>query len=178
MPPETVDGRRVKGERRRAALLEATLRIVGRDGLAAVTQRGVAAEAGVPASAVLYYFATVDDLLVATLVAVNDRWIDALAALPADRDAALRELAALVSASGEHGLAEYELCLLAARRPELRQETARWWQALDALAGRLAPGPSAAAFSAGVDGLLLRACASGPADPAATLAVLEQLGVR
>jgi DNA-binding transcriptional regulator YbjK len=152
------DGRRVKGERRRRLLLDATLRLVGREGVVAVTQRAVAAEAGVAPSAVLYYFPTVDDLLVAALVDVNDRWVAALGELPADRPAALDALAALVvgSPTGDEGLAEFELYLLAARRPELRAELDRWWRALDTLAARLAP-DRAVAFAAALDGLFLRA---------------------
>ena len=101
------DGRRVKGERRRRLLLDATVALVGRAGTAAVTQRAVAAEAGVAPSAVLYYFPTVDDLLVAALVDVNDRWVGALRDLPAGRTAALDALAALVEAgpTGDAGLA-------------------------------------------------------------------------
>jgi DNA-binding transcriptional regulator YbjK len=168
------DGRRVKGERRRRLLLDATLRLVGRAGVVAVTQRAVAAEAAVAPSAVLYYFPTVDDLLVAALVDVNDRWVTALGELPADRSAALDALAVLImsTSAGDAGLAEYELYLLAARRPELRPELDRWWGALDAVAARLAP-DRAAAFSAALDGLFLRACVgSGPTDVRATLARL------
>lgn len=175
MPPETLDGRRAKGERRRRLLLDAALRVVGRDGVAAVTQRGVAAEAGVAPSAVLYYFPTVDDLLVAALVDVNDRWVGALEDLPADRDAALDGLVELVLRSPEHGLAEYELCLLAARRPQLRPELERWWRALDALAARLTDGSRASAVAAGLDGLFLRGCAGGPTGARHVREVLEQL---
>lgn len=152
------DGRRVKGERRRRLLLDATLRLVGRAGAVAVTQRAVAAEAGVAPSAVLYYFPTVDDLLVAALRDVNDRWVGALQDLPADRSAALDALAVMVrgSPTGDEGLAEFELYLLSARRPELRPELDRWWGALDAVADRLAP-DRATAFAAALDGLFLRA---------------------
>lgn len=164
------DGRLVKGERRRRLLLDATLRLVGRGGPGAVTQRAVAAEAGVAPSAVLYYFPTVDDLLVAALVDVNDRWVTALDDLPVDLDA----LAALLagSSAGDAGLAEYELYLLAARRPELRPELDRWWEALDALAVRFAP-DRAVAFSAALDGLFLRACTG--ADPDRIRAALADL---
>jgi DNA-binding transcriptional regulator YbjK len=170
------DGRRVKGERRRRLLLDATVALVGRAGTAAVTQRAVAAEAGVAPSAVLYYFPTVDDLLVAALVDVNDRWVGALRDLPAGRTAALDALAALVEAgpAGHAGLAEYELYLLAARRPELHAELDRWWRALDDLAARLAPARSAA-FSAALDGLFLRASTgAGPEDVRAVLAQLTR----
>ncbi|MHA6784426.1 TetR/AcrR family transcriptional regulator [Pseudonocardia saturnea] len=171
MPP---DGRRAKGERRRRLLLEATLRLVGRAGTAAVTQRAVAAEAGVAPSAVLYYFPTVDDLLVAALVDVNDRWVTALHDLPVDRVAALDALAELVAGcpAGDAGLAEYELYLLAARREDLRPELDGWWRALDDLAARLAPTRSAG-VSAALDGLFLRASTgAGPEDVRAVLAQL------
>ena len=49
---EVTDGRRRRGMQRRRALLAAALQVIGRDGLAAVTQRAVAAEAGFPPSAV------------------------------------------------------------------------------------------------------------------------------
>ncbi|MEE2046687.1 TetR family transcriptional regulator, partial [Nocardiopsis tropica] len=49
---------------RRRLLLDATMRVVEREGVGAVSQRRVAAEAGVPPSTVTYYYAAVDDLLV------------------------------------------------------------------------------------------------------------------
>lgn len=134
--------------------MAAALRVIERDGVPAVTQRAVAAEADVPPSAVLYYFASVDELLVATLVDVNDRYVAAIAALPDDLDAALDGLADIIGTGSM--LAEYELWLLAARRPELNAEFRCWWDALDELAARLAPG-GRVAFAACVDGLCLRA---------------------
>ena len=75
MPPhEIADGRLRKGAARREALLTATLRLVGRRGVAGVSQRAVAAEAGVPPTAVLYYFESVDELLVTTLRQINERY--------------------------------------------------------------------------------------------------------
>src|SRR4051812_7029847 len=79
MPPEIADGRLRKGAARRRTLLDATLRLVGRAGVAAVTQRAVAAEAELPPSTVLYYFASVDELLVTALREVNDRYVEDLA---------------------------------------------------------------------------------------------------
>ena len=97
---DRTDGRRRKGERRRRELLAATVRLIGRLGVSAVTQRAVAAEAGLPPSAVLYYFDTVDGLLLATLRVINDRYLSALDALPADRTAALDALAGLIDRPG------------------------------------------------------------------------------
>ena len=147
---EQTDGRKRRGDRRRQQLLAATIRLVARAGVAGVTQRAVAAEAELPPSAVLYYFSTVDELLVATLTAVNDHY---------------------------RVLAEYELWLLAARRPELRPELGRWTDALDALAAGLVDDPvRRLGFAAAVDGLFLRAATSPePPDPAGTAAVLALL---
>lgn len=161
------DGRRAKGAARRRALLDATLRVVGRDGVAAVSQRTVAAEADVPPSAVLYYFASVDDLLVTTLREVNDRYCAELAALPS-----VEALAAHVAALDPAALvAEYELWLLAARRPDLRGELTRWDATVDALAARLAP-DRAETTAAALNGLYVRAATTG-VDAEAALRVLR-----
>jgi len=52
-----------RGERRRRAILDATLALVGREGTAAVTHRAVAAEAGVPLAATTYYFDSKEELI-------------------------------------------------------------------------------------------------------------------
>ncbi|WP_302475408.1 TetR/AcrR family transcriptional regulator [Nocardiopsis sp. HUAS JQ3] len=158
------DGRRRKGERRRRQLLDATMRVIERDGVAAVSQRRVAAEAGVPPSTVTYYHATVDDLLVDTLTRVNDTYVAALAAVPEDADAALRALAGMIAVgSGPERaqvMAECELFLLAARRPALRPQIERWNRAVDAFLAPYLPGPEdRAGVGAAVDGLFMRCCA-------------------
>ncbi|MCP5060726.1 MAG: TetR/AcrR family transcriptional regulator [bacterium] len=56
-------GRYATGVQRRQELLEAVLRIVARDGVAAVTHRAVAAEAEAPLRATTYYFATKEDMI-------------------------------------------------------------------------------------------------------------------
>ncbi len=54
---------RTGSEQRRRAILEATLRIIIRDGIRAVRHRAVAAEAQVPLSATTYYFKDIHDLI-------------------------------------------------------------------------------------------------------------------
>lgn len=158
------DGRRAKGERRRRALLEATLRVVAGGGTTGVTQRAVAAEAGVPPSAVLYYFASVDELLVAALTAVNDRHVDRLGAV-----AGLADLVAMVGEWAVQdrmaAVAEYELLLLAARRDDLRDELHRWDRALAEVAARLVPADRRPLLVAAVNGLCLAAVTGAPCDP-------------
>ena len=180
MVTEIADGRRRKGERRRHLLIDATMRVIERSGVAAVSQRAVAQEAGVPPSAVTYYFPTVDDLLVAALVACNDaclRDIDECVRV----DDPLARLAALIAdvhvANRARTAAEYELLLMAGRRPDLQREVERWNAAIDALLTPHVPDPvRRAGVAAAVDGLFLRVfCAPDRPDPSELRAVLDRL---
>jgi len=54
---------RSSGRERRQLILEATLRLIAREGIRAVRHRAVASEAGVPLAATTYYFKDIDDLL-------------------------------------------------------------------------------------------------------------------
>jgi DNA-binding transcriptional regulator YbjK len=136
------------------------MRVIERAGVAAVSQRVVAQEAGVPPSAVTYYFPAVDDLLVAALATCNDIYLSGLEACAGDPDpiAALARL--IADGTGERRAyiaAEYELFLIAARRPEMQPEAARWTDAVDAFLTPFVGDPIArAGVSAAVDGLLLR----------------------
>lgn len=161
------DGRRVRGELRRAALLEAVLAIVETDGVAGVTHRAVAAKAGVSLASTTYHFATLDDLLVAALTEscaaftadLNSR-LDELAAEPGDdlADALYDLLRQCLDAGRGRTLAEYELYLLAARRPALRAAAAAWLDPLTAFAERLTGDHGRATLMvATLDGLLLQA---------------------
>ena len=65
------DGRRVRGQASRQAILDATVRVIAGGGIKAVTHRAVAAEAGVSAALTTYHFATLDELLQATLSSLS-----------------------------------------------------------------------------------------------------------
>lgn len=136
------------------------MRVIESAGIAAVSQRVVAREARVPPSAVTYYFPAVDDLLVAALAACNDAYIrelDACTRAPDPVAALARLVADGTGASRVHIAAEYELFLLAARRPELRTEAARWAAAVDAFLAPHTHDPIArAGAAAAIDGLFLR----------------------
>jgi DNA-binding transcriptional regulator YbjK len=133
---ETLDQRLVRGERRRADLIDATLTVIERDGVGGVSHRAVAKVAGVSPSAAIHHFSTLDDLLVAALIKANE---DSIAAVEAVEDVeGLAEL--LVEQAREHRsrfVAVYELYLLAARRPALRAEANRWIDSVEAAARRL-----------------------------------------
>lgn len=63
---------------RRVALVDAAVRVLERDGAAALTARAVADEAGVALGSVHYAFATMKDLLAAVFIADTRRAIGAL----------------------------------------------------------------------------------------------------
>jgi TetR/AcrR family transcriptional regulator, regulator of biofilm formation and stress response len=161
-PEAPSDGRRARGVRRRAELIVATLRVVERDGAAGVTHRTVAKEAGTPTSLATYYFATLDDLLVAALTDVSERYEHALRAILDRGHDELGGLAELIAAAATdpgrgRALAERELSTLAARRPALRGLAHRWRQQVAQIGRRYTADPTAiAALVAAVDGL----CAS------------------
>ncbi|MFJ4878836.1 TetR/AcrR family transcriptional regulator [Streptomyces sp. NPDC088745] len=155
------DGRRLKGERRRRALIEATLRVVERDGASGVTHRTVAREAGLPSTASTYYFESIDALLNEALATSTNEDADRIVALaegPDDnRHRALAALMAECVADRGRLHAEFELCLRAARRPELRGPNRRWAEALRTFARRLTDDPLRVdLFAHAYDGLLLQ----------------------
>ena len=66
---------------RREQILEATLRVIGREGREAVTHRAVAEEAGVPLGSTTYYFDSRDDLLGQALERVSAQEVERYASL-------------------------------------------------------------------------------------------------
>jgi DNA-binding transcriptional regulator YbjK len=81
----TDTGPRAEASRRtREAIVAATVRIVAREGVAAVTHRRVAAEAGVALSSTTWHFATKADILEAALHRTARREVDGMRAI-ADR---------------------------------------------------------------------------------------------
>jgi AcrR family transcriptional regulator len=65
--PRTRSNKRGADAGARSKLIEATARIMRKDGYAAATSRRVAAEAGVKQALVYYYFPTMDDLFIEVL---------------------------------------------------------------------------------------------------------------
>ncbi|WBQ04432.1 TetR/AcrR family transcriptional regulator [Kribbella sp. CA-293567] len=158
------DGRRLKGERRRQELIEATLRVVAKDGVSGVSHRTVAREAGQPATAAAYYFDGIDDLLTAALTSCMDEDADRMRRLAeavdggADSIRLLADLMAEVIRDPRRLLAEYELYLLAARDERLRGPTDRWLTAVAEFARRHTDDPvRVQTVVATVDGLMLQA---------------------
>jgi TetR/AcrR family transcriptional regulator, regulator of biofilm formation and stress response len=152
--------------------------VIGRGGVAAVDHRAVAAEAGVPLGSTTYYFESKDDMVARALEHVAEREaerIDAQLAggqLDVGRELLPERLADVVlhAWAGDRVvlLAQYELYLESARRPDLRPAAERWdrayrdllQHALDQL-GAPDPEHRARLLCAGLDGLLLDHVATG-----------------
>lgn len=170
-----------RGELRRAELLEAAIHLIGEHGLDAVTHRAVAAEAGVPAASTSYYFRSKDELIDEALRTLAEREIELLrerraalgAAGAADLEATTAALSAWieeqVASTGRVAmLAQYQLQLEAARRPEARAILAAWKEGTDDLAetamralGARDVETAGILLVCAIDGLRLRLMASG-----------------
>lgn len=173
-----VDGRRARGDLRRGRLLDAGLRVVERDGVAALTHRSVAKEADLPATAGTYYFPTVNDLLIAVIDAGIQRFAATLAASlgPEPSVRAYAEFAARYARDHPGRLiAEYELYTLAARRPELRSAARSFNAMLHDIVARWSSDETArgAALTV-VDGLFVQVLLGRPLSVDTVERLLEQ----
>ncbi|MFD0165450.1 TetR/AcrR family transcriptional regulator [Streptomyces decoyicus] len=131
----------------RARIIAATLRIIGDDGIAAVTNRRIAKEAGVSLGSVTYHFATQHDLLRESLRSFVDqetcRFTDLAARYCADRTTTPEQAAALIgevaadTAFDSEHIAPFELYIQAGRDPQLRAAAAECFAAYDRLAASL-----------------------------------------
>ena len=144
---ERVSGRtttrlRKRGFERRTAILEATLRILGRDGASAVTHRTVAAEAGVPVAATTYYFDSKEHLIAEAFRLFAEKDAKRVAALAGrmDRDLTRGQLANRLADFLYYDLhpdrigliAQFEFLLQAARRPELEPYARVFYDTIEA----------------------------------------------
>jgi DNA-binding transcriptional regulator YbjK len=163
-PPEVI----------RAAIIEATIRVIGRDGVDGVSHRAVAREADVSLSSTTYHFDSRDEIVTAALrrVAALEieriaRDAEGLAGGHPDVPSIARALASWLTEQVQgDGLlrvrAGYHLQLEAARRPELRAIHVAWGQAVQDLAARVLraagsprPRTDATILASAIDGLRL-----------------------
>jgi DNA-binding transcriptional regulator YbjK len=181
----------------RERILRATLELIGQEGIGGVTNRAVAAQAGVSLGSLTYHFSSQTELLREALLLFVTREAERLAALAEGLEGTtpdVGEIAAAVqgivqTARRHEQLAQMELYLQAARDPELRDVAARAFAAYDQAArvvlvalGVADPEPLVPVVIALVDGFELRRLAldapADPADPAlvAGLAALVRAG--
>lgn len=134
-----------RGLRRREELLDAVLRIVARSGVAAVTHRAVAREAGASHRLTVYYFATKEQMLLEAFRHLARRSLartelaarevgeararaDAIeAAIDAVTDAVLDGVRSEVGGAA----AEFSLVLEIARQPALARDYAAWQERVE-----------------------------------------------
>lgn len=132
--------RQARGLERRRLILDATLRVVGRAGIGAVTHRSVADEADVPFASVGYYFASKEDLLREALTSFVDDEVarlrevaDQLEGLAdVDPDQLLDGFVAVLEQVDSH--AQFEIYLEASREPALRDVADRCFRAYEDIA--------------------------------------------
>ena len=158
----------------RAAIIEATIRLIGHDGVDGVTHRAVAHEARVSLSSTTYHFASRDEIVSEALRRVANLEIErisrdagTLAEGHGDVASIARALTAWLAeqVKGEDLVrvrAGYHLQLEAARRPELRAIHLAWGSAVRELAERVLrgagsprPQTDAIILSSAIDGLRL-----------------------
>jgi DNA-binding transcriptional regulator YbjK len=181
-----------RGEERRERILRATLAVIGRAGIGAVTHRSVAEEAGVPLGSLTYWFGTKDDLLREALrrfVAEEAERLrgvaEALGAGAEPADVAASFAAVLEDETGTEQIAQFELYLEAARNPALRDialESFRAYEEVAVAALRAAgvedPERIAPLFVSLADGLGLRRIAAGGSPPLNEMMLELLRGVR
>jgi len=180
---------------RRRAILEATVRLLGAEGVGEVTHRRVAREAGVPLAATTYYFDSKDDLLRQALDLVVagefERFTERAAQIGREFSSPHvlgRALAGVlidyVERERETLLTKFDVYLAAARQPSLRPASRRWIESFTGLAeaalgaaGVARPEEAARLLVAGADGLLIHHLATSGkrADTRALRARLERL---
>ncbi|MEU3896899.1 TetR family transcriptional regulator [Streptomyces sp. NPDC045251] len=148
---------------RRQRIIDAAIRVVGRQGIAGLSHRTVAAEADVPLGSTTYHFATLDELLVAALRQANEGFAKVVAGHPALADPRGDLPAELARVLGEWlggdrtGVElEYELYLAALRRPALRPVAAEWCEGVGALLATRTDPVTARALVAVLDGICLQ----------------------
>ncbi|WP_338675796.1 TetR family transcriptional regulator [Streptomyces sp. SCSIO 30461] len=153
---------------RRQRLIDAAIRVVGRDGIAGLSHRTVAAEADVPLGSTTYHFASLDELLIAALRQTNEgfaellRTSEVLADPEADLAGGLARLVGEWLAGERTGVElEYELYLAALRRPALRTVAAEWTDDVIEVLSRRTDPVTARALMALMDGICVQVLLTG-----------------
>ncbi|MGC4992786.1 TetR/AcrR family transcriptional regulator [Nocardia salmonicida] len=159
-----------QAEPTRERIIRAVVRIMGADGAAAVTNRRIAAEAGISLGTLTYHFSTQRDLVeagMAAFVAAETVKFTQLADRAATGEIDLAQAGEILGGivtdtdfGGDH-LAWFELFVQAARYPALHAATAEFFDTYDRLAVSI-----------------LRALGVADADSAAPLAVATLVGLQ
>ncbi|HEX6352748.1 TetR/AcrR family transcriptional regulator [Actinophytocola sp.] len=158
-------------EARRQQIITAAVRAIAEHGVGNVTHRRIAALAGVPLGSTTYYFPTLDDLVatalresVETARAGLEAWAEELL-VSRDLPDTFVDLVCRYLADREQALLDYEMCLAAARTPELRPAAELWIDGIRGICARFAGPERGFALAALIDGFMLQALVTdGPPD--------------
>lgn len=167
------------GERKREQILDASVRVFGTGGAAAVTHRAVAKVAQVPLGSTTYYFTDRDDLLLQTMAHARAAEAIRLTSIVDALDETLTVDRAVVVltemffdktvADPLYDLALFEMFMEATRNVTVREEARQWSRMIGTLVDRVLP-PSDPALprevvvqivACLVDGLMLEAVSNG-----------------
>ncbi|MGW5055477.1 TetR/AcrR family transcriptional regulator [Actinokineospora sp. NPDC004072] len=174
----------------RTEILRATLRVIGAEGVAGVTNRRIAREAGVSLGSITYHFDTQSALLRETMLLFVAEETERLASVAAlhrssvtvDEAAALVERIVENTAFGSEQIAPLELYIHAGRDAALRDAAATCFAAYDDLAttvltalGLADPERLAGPVVALIAGLQLRRLATGAPGPTTVADALRLL---
>jgi TetR/AcrR family transcriptional regulator, regulator of biofilm formation and stress response len=147
---------------RRERIARAAVVVLHRDGVLALNHRAVAEEADVPLGSTTYHFQGLDDLLAAALEWISDEEIRILDDWQAARDLKGNLMAALVdllliycNQRRAMSILEYEVHVLAYRRPVMRELSRRWDRALNEVLSRYMSSADADLVIAMMDGVML-----------------------
>ncbi len=134
----------IKGlEGTRERILRAALHLISEEGMPAVSNRRLAAEAGVALGSLTYHFPSQVDLLNESLLLLVDETVTRIRELATAIRESEMSIAQVAEDTGEvmrnsgmvnRSLAEMELHLQSARQPELREASIRCFDAYDDLA--------------------------------------------
>ncbi|BBF99242.1 MULTISPECIES: TetR/AcrR family transcriptional regulator [Pseudonocardia] len=173
-----MDGRHSRSARTRSALLDAAVEIICTQGVAAATQRAVAARAGTSLASATYHFRTAEDLLVAAFELTSTRTIADMRR--AGREAVERRLGIIDAAMAVVARAPYgdrmppdgviQLTLAAIHNPRLRPIAEEFVEELAGLFVPLVATPDAArTLARSLAGLILHELARGSEAPTETM---------
>jgi len=171
--------RTTTGERKREQILDASVRVFGTGGAAAVTHRAVAKVAHVPLGSTTYYFSDRNDLLLQTMAHARQAEairlhaiVDALVG-PLGLDRSIEVLTEMffdkTVADPLYDLALFEMFLEATRNVTVRNEAREWSTMIGMLVDRVLPASDPALsrvtvvqiVACLVDGLMLEAVSNG-----------------
>ncbi|AFT99664.1 TetR/AcrR family transcriptional regulator [Nocardia brasiliensis] len=178
--------RRRSASHRRDLLAAAGEQVIAERGVDGLTHRAVAEAAQVPLGSTTYYFADREDLLAAVLHRAVDGYTDYLDRWAAEHaDDTLEQVVrylidivlACVTEQRGQSIVEFELCLAAARRPELQSAADRFNEAaVSALAPRFTDRITAVVASSTMSGYILHGLVRGtPPDRAEVTAVMYRV---